>query len=145
MKEIIAVIAISAFVINTTPSYAEQRFKYPKIIECTTTRAVGVKLIEGIVEEKEMIGLVNHSFEYIQNGEYKYNSNNSAFSSRVSNQGEVLNLYKGATSFSMILFDGGARYIGAWSHEAVILPDGKVIGGHASGKLFEGHCELTWD
>lgn len=143
MKKSTAIILLLAYATHTIPAHADPQFKYPNLIECTPTRAVGVKLVDGIIEEPELIKLVNHSFEYIQNGKYKYKSSYPVFSSRVTNQGDVLNLYNGATSFSISMYEG--KYISASSHEAIILPDGEVVGLHASGNLFEGHCKVTWN
>jgi hypothetical protein len=143
MKKTSAAIFLLTLAGNITPAQAEAEFKYPNIIECTPTRAVGITLADGIIEQPELIKQVNHSFEYIQNGKYKYKSSYPVFSSKLSNQGHILNLYNGATSFSINIYEG--NYISANSHEAMVLPDGKVVGGHASGNLFEGSCKIIWN
>ncbi|WP_137886528.1 hypothetical protein [Pseudomonas sp. 2FE] len=142
MKKASAIIFSLMCAVNTAATQASPQFKYPSLIECTPVRAVGVRLFNGITEKNDLLSQVEHVFKYIQNGRYELKSG-AVFVSKLTNQEDVLNLYSGSTTYSIDMY--GGEYVGSTSHEAIILPDQQIVGGSASGTLFEGACKVNWN
>jgi hypothetical protein len=139
MKAWIGVVAL----VGISVAQAETQFEYPKLIECKPDKVVSVSLYDGIRDNEELSNMVDHTFEYVANGTYKFKSGFATFVTKLTNQGEVLNLYSGSATYSINMYSG--VYVGNNSVVAVILPDKRIAGGTASGTLFEGKCKVNWN
>lgn len=138
MKYVRAAFAASLLLISTALQ-ASETVNLPQTVECQAERAVTVSPTTGIIDDPKLVHSVTHIFQRVSPSVYQFKNGYVSFNAKLTNQGSVLNLYAGSTTFSINLLDG--RYVSSSAMDWSILARNGG-GGTANGTFFQGLCKF---